>query len=755
MSRLSIIFLWVVIVLAILPTGAYAFGAGSIPNFSYLNDRAFRHGDIAEVLTTIAKSPHHHAGGSGGIADFFSTLFTRGILAVLKGSAAQTFSKSDMRRIYFGNWLRDYSQAMDVAGLSKMSHDTLILIIQVLGFMSFGFTTREFHITPERLGVYLPVEHIDNPKGYADDAQKYDPRLRPPVDPQELEVDLANGMKKYMATEGHTWDTSTAHIRRTLRTCISLGRSMHGKSKREIKPESDKKEDQEDNEERWEAFRLLGSALHTLEDLFAHSNWCEIALRKLGCSEVFCHVGDEVVIRTPAGMAPPLVTGTFGSADFIHSVLGEASDHLSQASIVDLTVHMEEAESGMSFSSLRELLARLPEALGQKAAASQDLEKRSKTHRPMVEERTDDDSKIDLTEYIPSEETQEFIWDVLAWRDDLVRTISSAIESIPGLSDLLDELMDAINECVYTLLSPIIVPLAKEVTLALKEESQAVIDMEQQYEVFDNPKASDPTHSILAKDHVDLILNQPAGRVAKIVVEHTVGLIIKAWYEDEQDIDHVINAVLAAFFHPYFMSEKSKIQNQMINAMQAWLDEFQGEDRNSLLSSLTKQSIRDGKNRRIPSQPESVNDSMSSLTASSYGYDYDSGYDDRRSVSEGEESVENEAPIEHEREAAEEHIIGLRRDYAAVLRNTVDPNTSESAKRHAFEMLRTLRNAEGPREAGSSRTRIDEIGASASNARVRFREPRVRSSRRLVRRKPAYASDDDLSSLSSGFEFKF
>ncbi|OCB88893.1 Het-C-domain-containing protein [Sanghuangporus baumii] len=724
MSRLSIFFLSVLILLAILPTGTYAFGAGSIPNFSYLNDRAFRHGDIAEVLTTIAKSPHHHAGGSGGIADFFLTLLTKGILAVLRGNAAQTFTKSDMRRIYFGNWLRDYSQAMDVAGLSKMSHDTLILIIRVLG-------------------------------GYADDAQKYDPRLRPPVDPQELEVDPTNGMKKYMATEGHTWDTSTAHIRRTLRTCITLGRGVHGKSKREIKPESDKKDDPEDDEERWEAFRLLGSALHTLEDLFAHSNWCEIALRKLGCSEVYCHVGDEVLIRTSAGMAPPLVTGTFGSADFIHSVLGEASDHLSQASIVDLTVHMEEAESGTSFSSLRELLARLPEALGQKAAASQDLEKRSKTHRPMVEEKADDESKIDLTEYIPSEETQEFIWDVLSWRDDLVRTMSSAIESIPGLSDLLDELMDAINE-------------SKEVTLALKEQSQAVINMEQQYEVFDNPKASDPTHSILAKDHVDLILNEPAGRVAKIVVEHTVGLVVSAWYDDEQDIDHVINEVLATFYHPYFKSEKSKIQNQMINAMQTWLDEFQGEDRDSLLLSLTKvsndqfatasltsahkQSVRDGKNRRIPSRPDSVNDSMSSLTASSYGYDHDSNYDDRRSVSEGEESIENEAPIEHEREAAEEHIIGLRRDYAAVLRN---PNTSESAKRHAFEMLRTLRNAEGPREAVSSRTRIDEIEGSGSNPRDRFREPRVRPGRRLVRRKPAYVSDDDLSSLSSGFEFKF
>jgi Heterokaryon incompatibility protein Het-C len=31
-------------------------------------------------------------------------------------------------------------------------------------FMSFGFATAEFEVTAERLGVYLPVTHIDNPK---------------------------------------------------------------------------------------------------------------------------------------------------------------------------------------------------------------------------------------------------------------------------------------------------------------------------------------------------------------------------------------------------------------------------------------------------------------------------------------------------------------------------------------------------------------------------------------------------------------
>ena len=80
-----------------------------------------------------------------------------------------------------------------------------------------------------------------------------------------------------MATEDGGWDTSTSFIRRSLRECIQRGRSAGGREGAEL----------------WEAYRLLGQGLHTLEDFTAHSNWVEIALRKLGHNEVFCHVGDN------------------------------------------------------------------------------------------------------------------------------------------------------------------------------------------------------------------------------------------------------------------------------------------------------------------------------------------------------------------------------------------------------------------------------------------------------------------------------
>lgn len=66
-----------------------------------------------------------------------------------------------------------------------------------MSFLSFGYATAEFEVTEDRLGVYRPEEHIDNPKDYADnkDARQYDPRLRGPVQQVELEVDLNTGMK--------------------------------------------------------------------------------------------------------------------------------------------------------------------------------------------------------------------------------------------------------------------------------------------------------------------------------------------------------------------------------------------------------------------------------------------------------------------------------------------------------------------------------------------------------------------------------
>jgi hypothetical protein len=59
-----------------------------------------------------------------------------------------------------------------------------------------------------------------------------------------------------------------------------------------------------------------------MEDFGAHTNYVELALRELGYNNVFPHCGTGTMINIRGKHVYPLVTGTFGGVDFVHSVLG-------------------------------------------------------------------------------------------------------------------------------------------------------------------------------------------------------------------------------------------------------------------------------------------------------------------------------------------------------------------------------------------------------------------------------------------------
>lgn len=75
-----------------------------------------------------------------------------------------------------------------------------------------------------------------------------------------------------------------------------------------------------------------------LQDFGAHTNYVELALRELGHREVFPHVGNATEMNVRGKRLFPLVTGTFGAVDFLHSVLGEATDHFTQTEIDEMNV---------------------------------------------------------------------------------------------------------------------------------------------------------------------------------------------------------------------------------------------------------------------------------------------------------------------------------------------------------------------------------------------------------------------------------
>ncbi|ORX39730.1 putative heterokaryon incompatibility protein HET-C [Kockovaella imperatae] len=558
MGRSVLLYLLLVIVgLSFAPRVA-AFGAGNIPSYAYLEDKAFRHGDIEDVIATLFKA----AGG--------------GFL-----SRGTKFTPLDVKRVYFGNWLRDYSQAVDVGALKKVPLQTIMNICMVLGFLAHGYATGEFEVTEERLGAYLPTEHIDNPKGYAEgeDARQYDRRLRPPVEAVELEIDLQSGMKRYIADESGHWDTSKALVRRTLVECINMGRQYRQSG---------------DKAHAYQAFQLLGRALHTLEDFTAHSNFCELVLISMGHNNIFPHVGQNVKIKAPNGkMVYPLVTGTFGGADFIHSLLGEATDHLSEASVSDLTKTMKNARSvsegnSASASALRSMFLDLPGGAGDSLSRDMDGITGMRAGQP---------GGLDPSQMSP-QELHATLWKILSFRDSVMKRIENTIDRIPGLASLVEKLTNSISVFIITTLEPFVKPLLGSATSALSSSSQAVIDSHDQYEVWNDWNSSDPTHSFLSKDHFALILNQPAGEIAKVVVEYAVNLVVKAWDDPGMSTQQVTEPILECLFHPDFHDGRSQVQRMMLDKMKHWFQST-GRDQHEILNRLTSENVRAGKNKRI------------------------------------------------------------------------------------------------------------------------------------------------------------
>ncbi|KAL1607834.1 hypothetical protein SLS60_002772 [Paraconiothyrium brasiliense] len=525
-----------------------------------------------------------------------------------------------IKRVYFGNWLRDYSQ---IPQLWPKFNDTIRVLVWILSFMSFGYATGEFEVTADRLGVYRPEEHIDNPKDYADnqDARKFDPRLRGPVTDIELAVDPETGMKNYIANERGNWATSAGYVKFSFSRAIHYGRMYtHG-------PNGER-----GNEANLaEALRCLGQGLHCLEDFGAHTNYTELALQELGYKNVFAHTGTQTQINLHGKHVYPLVTGTFGGVDFFHSVLGEATDHITQSEVDEMNTTLSDAltsntkGSGGSCSALINDLGKVPGTSGlikeaqqlqaasdQQAAANSGHGYRSGGYDDYSSSRAGPGQGAPTFDAppgsvggppgpnIPGTNTDPAtiipkIYPILEFRDKVVRNISAIIEKIPGLEKLIETITERVTLFVLSLLAPFVMPIIKSASESLKQGSSTVIDSaaKHQFEVWTNPHSSDPTHSMLSKDHFSNVLNAPAGQVAVAILQFVAPRVVYAFDHPDVPVDQVLNDCMQVFHHPAIRNNNSEIHRNMFSVVEKWAHNHRGADLNQVLSS---ESVKAGKN---------------------------------------------------------------------------------------------------------------------------------------------------------------
>lgn len=495
-----------------------AFGAGYVSRGSHLKATNFRHGDIALAVPLLA-----------------------------------TANRRLVKQIYFGNWLRDFSQLIDRSSLSLVPRPILRALVAVFAFVQFGYATREFEVTNERLGFYRPEEHVDNPRGYDNGSHSGDPRaqasageggagyqisegLRPAVHPAELALDPRTGMKNYIANAaevGTINPTSAEYVEKQLIAAIACGR-------------------QGDDE----AYVHLGAALHTLEDFVAHSNYVELAMLMIGedmkdqanvtpaMGKVFTYVGGAAKIETARGLAPPLTTGTFGALDLYQTLLGELDDKMSAMSLPGLKIRTSD-KSGPIQTLAKSLIALLG---GLTPSFEKDILK--------IQAAAADPRPVTWGEL---ESKPEALWTslepVFKLRDDIVKWIYDHL-TIRAVQDALAAISTAIDKLVYMVLGIFLGPLLSEFSKLLKDAEQSLLlrDSEArlasgEHSIFNaDSRSTDPTHSQLAKDHYDNPLNELAGRIAVRISSYTVTQIVQLWQPgNTMDPKPVLAGIIEAF----------------------------------------------------------------------------------------------------------------------------------------------------------------------------------------------------------------
>ena len=295
---------------------------------------------VQRVLTPVPAAPviqRYQAGdeGHGGIEQ-----------RALTGIG---FTKAEVGQIYFGNWLRDFSQ-LNSSG-QPMAHNDLLSLFTVIRVLGWGEWNRE--VTPDELGTYVPSEHLDNPDaaglspGIADDKRTVeDPAIRalehdPDPTKRQIFQDALNRLspeqrKAYDDEEAHRSDITAAAKRSGLPEYIERGK-FHAKSKLTEAIGLGRGP---------AAFAKMGDALHAVEDYFSHSNFVDVCLWDLHTSGVTAadpyvkamvermHGTNPALIGGigPGGQ-PNIVTGTYSPG---------ANDRVSQLELLKAQLHSGE-----------------------------------------------------------------------------------------------------------------------------------------------------------------------------------------------------------------------------------------------------------------------------------------------------------------------------------------------------------------------------------------------------------------------------
>jgi hypothetical protein len=176
--------------------------------------------------------------------------------------------KGDIGKIYFGNWMRDWSQVPPGPAKSAI-HGAVVAILNVLSMGEF-----DRPVSADDLGGYLPSEHMDNPLGgkTPESDNKTPEEVEAAVEAEKsLSPEQREALKRERSPE-YQEKIRKATAASGLPEYIERGK-QHSKDKLEQAVREEGGRDR--------AMMNLGNALHGIEDYYSHSNFSEVALAML------------------------------------------------------------------------------------------------------------------------------------------------------------------------------------------------------------------------------------------------------------------------------------------------------------------------------------------------------------------------------------------------------------------------------------------------------------------------------------------
>jgi hypothetical protein len=158
---------------------------------------------------------------------------------------------------------------------------------------------------------------------------------------------------------------------------------------------------------------------------------------------------------------------------------------------------------------------------------------------------------------------------------------------------------------VFSLLAPFVLPIINQVKTELNTGSSEIIQSskEKQLVVFYDDNSSNPTHSMLSKDHFSNILNEPAGKIASQVLKWVVPQLISCWDDERIDVERTLNRIIQGVFHHPNLRDFGNDgavdgRRLMFSVVQQWWGSKDEQERRILRDQLSRDGVEKGRNHK-------------------------------------------------------------------------------------------------------------------------------------------------------------